>query len=208
MPAEFDTRDHTDANVVHAGPIFEESETDLFDPLPWEADDPTPLVVVGLSSTYMRQESLFERILTGLSALPAHVLATTGPELDPAEVRAPEGVCLRRYIPHSALLPQAALVVTHAGTGTLMAAGTAGVPCVCVPLGRDQPYNAARAAELGIAIALPSDASSNQIKSAATEALASSALRSKAEQFSAAVAAYGQGMLASRALEELAAGPA
>ncbi|MGZ4419023.1 MAG: glycosyltransferase, partial [Gaiellaceae bacterium] len=81
MPAEFDTRDHTDANVVHAGPIFEESETDLFDPLPWEADDPTPLVVVGLSSTYMRQESLFERILTGLSALPVHVLATTGPEL-------------------------------------------------------------------------------------------------------------------------------
>src|SRR5205814_8805672 len=81
---------------------------------------------------------------------------------------------LDAYAPHSAVLPRAALVVTHAGTGTLMAAGAYGVPSVCTLLGRDQPCNAARAVELGIALALAPDADSEQIRSATVEALASS----------------------------------
>ena len=53
------------------------------------------------SSTYMHQEWLLERILSTLAELPVHVLATTGPELDPNELRVPASVELRDYVPHA-----------------------------------------------------------------------------------------------------------
>jgi MGT family glycosyltransferase len=205
MPAEFDARTDADPNTVHVGPIFEDGATTVAPAeLPWSPGDATPLVVVGLSSTYMRQEGLLERILAGLATLPVHVLATTGPELDPAEVRAPAGIELRRYVPHSGVLPRADLVITHAGTGTLMAAAAHGVPSICIPLGRDQPTNATRAADLGIAVALPPDAEPGHIASTVRNALASNALRAAANDFQALVAAYGEGVIAAETLERLA----
>ena len=143
-----------------------------------------------------------ERILQALTDLPVHVLATTGLEMDPAEVRVPAGMEVRRYVPHVTVLPHAALVVTHAGTGTLMAAFSHAVPLVCIPLGRDQPGNAARAAELGVALALPSDAGPDQIRAAVREALGSASLRSSSEWMAAAIAGCGAG---SRAVEEVEA---
>jgi UDP:flavonoid glycosyltransferase YjiC (YdhE family) len=62
-----------------------------------------------------------------------------------------------------------------------MAAFSHAVPLVCIPLGRDQPGNAARAAELGVALALPSDAGPDQIRAAVSEALGSASLRSSSE---------------------------
>ena len=189
LPAELDLRRGAQQNVVHVGPLFEEDTDGSPIDLPWSVDDPTPLVVVGLSSQYMHQEALFARILTALADLPVHVLATTGPELDPDELRVPARVELRRYVPHGAVLPRAALMVTHAGTGSLMAAFAHGVPCVCVPLGRDQPRNAARAAELGAALALPSHAEPDAIRAAVVQALESQTLRREATRLRDAIAA-------------------
>jgi len=154
----------------------------------------------------MHQEDLLERILLALADLPVHVLATTGLELDPEEVDAPAGVELRRFVQHTAVMPRAALVVTHAGTGTLMAAFADGVPCVCIPLGRDQPLNAAAVAELGVGLALPKDAGVEEIRAAVEEALGSPSLRTQAGKMSAAIAAYGDAAVAVTALEELASG--
>ena len=204
LPAEFDSRDEPQRNVLHVGPLFEEDTDGSAIDLPWAADDPTPIVVVGLSSQYMHQEALFARILTALAELPVHVLATTGLELDPDELDVPARVELRRYVPHGAVLPRAALMVTHAGTGSLIAAFAHGVPCVCVPLGRDQPRNAARAVELGAALALPSDAEPDGIRAAVVQALESEALRREAARLRDAIAAYGDGAVAVSALEALA----
>jgi MGT family glycosyltransferase len=107
---------------------------------------------------------------------------------------------VRRYVPHVAVLPHAALVVTHAGTGTLMAALAHGVPLVCIPLGRDQPGNAERAAELGVGLSLPTDAQPSQIRAAVNEALQSPTLRSSCARMATAISSYGAG---SRAVEEL-----
>jgi UDP:flavonoid glycosyltransferase YjiC (YdhE family) len=202
MPAEFDERSDGRPNVVHVGPIFEEPAAPAEWDLPWAPDDPVPLVVVSLSSQYMHHEEPMERILQALAGLPVHVLATTGLEMDPAEVRVPPGMEVRRYVPHVTVLPHAALVVTHAGTGTLMAAFAHAVPLVCVPLGRDQPGNAVRAAELGVAVSLPSDARPDQIRVAVSEALRSPSLRSSSAWMAAAIAEYGAG---SRAVEEVEA---
>jgi UDP:flavonoid glycosyltransferase YjiC (YdhE family) len=202
MPAEFDERSDGRPNVVHVGPIFEEPAAPAEWDLPWAPDDPVPLVVVSLSSQYMHHEEPMERILQALAGLPVHVLTTTGLEMDPAEVRVPPGMEVRRYVPHVTVLPHAALVVTHAGTGTLMAAFAHAVPLVCVPLGRDQPGNAVRAAELGVAVSLPSDARPDQIRVAVSEALRSPSLRSSSAWMAAAIAEYGAG---SRAVEEVEA---
>ena len=207
LPAEFDARAGPPENVVHVGPLFEEDTDGPLIDLPWPEDDSTPLVVVGLSSQYMHQEELLERILAGLADLPIHVLASTGLELDPDELQVPEHVELRRYVPHGAVLPRAALMVTHAGTGSLLAAFAHGVPCVCVPLGRDQPRNAARAAELGAALALAPDADPDAIREAVVQALESQTLRREAARLGDAIAAYGDGTVAIAALEPLA-GPA
>ena len=48
-----------------------------------------------------------------------------------------------RFVPHGAVLPRAAAVVTHAGMGIVGKAAYAGVPIVAVPFGRDQPEIAA-----------------------------------------------------------------
>jgi vancomycin aglycone glucosyltransferase len=52
-----------------------------------------------------------------------------------------------------ALFPRVAAVVHHGGAGTTTTAARAGVPQVVVPLIADQPYLAARVAELGIGAA-------------------------------------------------------
>ena len=51
-------------------------------------------------------------------------------------------------------MPHAAAMVAHGGAGTTLAALTAGVPLVLLPLSADQPINARRVAELGAGLAL------------------------------------------------------
>jgi UDP:flavonoid glycosyltransferase YjiC (YdhE family) len=102
------------------------------------------------------------------------VLVLTGNELSPTEISAPAGIEVRGYVPHDAVLPGAALAITHAGTGTLLAAFAAGVPVVALPLGRDQPANARRTVELGLGCALAPEATSAQISTAVSRTLADS----------------------------------
>ena len=113
-----------------------------------------PLVLVALSSTYMRQEALLGRVAAALGTLPVRGLITTGPAVDPAGISAPPNVTVVRAAPHAAVLPRAAAVVTHAGHGTVIKALAAGVPVVCIPMGRDQAENAARAVAAGAGVRL------------------------------------------------------
>jgi UDP:flavonoid glycosyltransferase YjiC (YdhE family) len=59
-----------------------------------------------------------------------------------------DGVLHTGPIPHDWLLPQAAVVVHHAGAGTTAAALRAGIPSVTVPVHTDQPFWAARLSAL------------------------------------------------------------
>jgi UDP:flavonoid glycosyltransferase YjiC (YdhE family) len=90
-------------------------------------------------------------------------------------------------VPHAAALADAALVVTHAGTGTLVAAFGAGVPVLCLPLGRD---HAANAAELGAGVVVAREAPEEAIRAAAAAALLSAELRAGAARLAAAAARY------------------
>lgn len=49
------------------------------------------------------------------------------------------------------MLPRCGAVVCHGGSGSVLGALAHGLPLVMVPMGADQPLNAARCAALGIA---------------------------------------------------------
>jgi MGT family glycosyltransferase len=207
VPAAFDGWPDPPANVVHVGPIAEEAVPLPWVP-PWPDGDGRPLVVVTLGTTYMHQEGVLRRVLGALDGLGARVLVLTGLELDPSEVPGGPGVHVESYVPHAAVLPHAAVVISHGGMGSLLEAFRAGVPSVCVPLGRDQADNAAAAAGRGAAIALPGDASSGRLRAVITEALASPALRDGARRMAGVLAACGGASAASDEVEEVARRPA
>jgi len=56
-----------------------------------------------------------------------------------------------RYAPFARLIPRAAAIVHHGGIGTAVQAMAAGLPQLVVPVGYDQPDNAARLERLGVA---------------------------------------------------------
>jgi UDP:flavonoid glycosyltransferase YjiC (YdhE family) len=78
-------------------------------------------------------------------------------------------------VPHDVLLPNAAVVVTHAGLGTVLAALRHGLPLLCVPIGRDQPGNAAWVQSSGAGRALPVDAGLGDLTAAMRDLLSAGA---------------------------------
>src|SRR5207248_1666946 len=61
---------------------------------------------------------------------------------------------------------EAAVVVTHAGMGTVTRALCSGVPLVCIPMGRDQPDVAARVVYAGAGVRLRRGAKPAAIRAA------------------------------------------
>lgn len=67
--------------------------------------------------------------------------------------------------------------MSHGGSGSLMAALAHALPSVLLPLGADQPHNALRAGELGVATTLDAaGASPAEIRDAARATLADDAM--------------------------------
>ena len=73
--------------------------------------------------------------------------------------------------PHSRILPEASAVITHAGHGTVLKSLAAGVPLICIPMGRDQNDNTVRVLRLGAGIRLKQRSTPGQIAAAVSEIL-------------------------------------
>lgn len=111
-----------------------------------------PLLYFSLGTVFnVESGDLFERVLDGLSQLPANVLATVGNEIDPSELgHGPGHVHIERFVPQDEILPHAALVISHGGSGSVSGALVHGLPMLITPMGADQLDNAARVQALGI----------------------------------------------------------
>jgi MGT family glycosyltransferase len=164
-----------------------------------------PLVLVGLSSTFMDHEPVLQRVTTALGSLPVRGLVTTGPAIDPASLDAPANVEVVRSAPHSEVLRHTAAVVTHAGHGTVIKALAAGVPQVCLPLGRDQLDNAARVDWHGAGLRLKPSAEAPGIAEAVRRVLEEPSFAHGARRLAAAIADDVREDRAVAELEELAA---
>ena len=150
----------------------------------WLAELPEPLTYLTLGTIFnLESGDLFERVLGGLRELPGSVVVTVGRDLDPAFLGPqPANVHVHRFIPQSTVLPRCNLMVSHAGSGSVIGALAHGLPMVLLPIGADQPLTAARAAALGVARVLDAaTATPADVDRAAVAVLADPAYRLKAE---------------------------
>ena len=120
-----------------------------------------PLVLVSLSTfRFPRMAACLQTILDACAGLDARVVATTGPVVDPAELRAPDNAEVHRFVPHAELMPRATLVIGHGGHGTTMQALAHDTPLVLMPMHPllDQPMVARSVASAGAGRVVPKKA--------------------------------------------------
>ena len=173
----------------------------------WQApagDD--PLVLVALSMDFQDQAELLQSIVDALRPLPVRGVVTTGLGIDPAIVDAPAHMQVVRSAPHAQVLREAALTVTHCGHGTTIKALAAGVPLVCLPMGRDQLDIAARVVHAGAGRRLDASAPAEAITTAIREVLANPAYRAAAGRVASVIAEETASDLAVAEIEAVAAG--
>jgi UDP:flavonoid glycosyltransferase YjiC (YdhE family) len=152
--------------------------------------DPSPVpngcVYVTLGTEFNRESGdLFERVLAGVRDLERPVLVSVGHGVDPAELGPrPAHVRVERYVSQSTVLPRAALIVSHGGSGSVIGALACGVPSIVLPMGADQGQNAARVHALAVGRVLDAvDASAADIAETARSVLDDEAMGQRVERF-------------------------
>jgi UDP:flavonoid glycosyltransferase YjiC (YdhE family) len=111
------------------------------------SDRPTVYITLG---TMFGATPVFSTVLAALREEPIQLVVTVGFNGDPAVLGPqPDHVRIERYIPQTRLLPRCRLVVSHAGSGTLLSALSHGIPTLALPQGADQFRNAERLAATG-----------------------------------------------------------
>ncbi len=175
-------------NVRYVGPILDDPQwADPWTP-PWPADADAPLILVGFTSNYQGQEPQLRRVVEALSALPVRAVVTLGQMLEADAVTSTDNVAVVRSAPHADLLAEASAVVTHCGHGTTLKSLAAGVPMVCMPMGRDQNDTAARVVHHGAGLRLRPTASTARIQAAVRAVLDDERFRDNAARLAAAIA--------------------
>jgi MGT family glycosyltransferase len=192
-------------NVRYVGPQLDAPPaTTAWEGL-WDAADGRPFVVVSLSTTFQRQEDVIHRLISALGTLPIRALVTVGPALDIQSYQTPSNVVVRSYVPHQEVFPQADLVITHGGHGTVMRALACGVPVLCLPMGRDQADVAARVVWRGAGLSMSSGSRPDALRAAVARMLDEPRFRDGARRIAEAMAREDGALLAVRELEALPA---
>lgn len=138
-------------------------------------------VLLSFSTTVMPGDrELMERVCAAIGPLDVDATLTLGGVTGSLQITPPKNVRLLLQADHDELLPISSVVISHGGLGTVLRALAHGVPNICLPLGREQPVNAQRIAELGAGVQLPAAASSAQIRSTTEIVLRAIAYRTAA----------------------------
>ncbi len=111
-----------------------------------------PIVFALGSSVVMIAGDFWAKATAASLRLGRRAILLTGTPLAQA---LPRSVKAFDYLPYSEVFPQAAAIVHQGGIGTLAQALAAGRPQLIVPVAFDQPDNARRAADLGLARSIP-----------------------------------------------------
>jgi len=111
-----------------------------------------PVVYATLGTIFNGPQSddVFVDLLAALRDESVDAVVTIGRDRQPAEFGPQPGhVRLVQFVPLAAIMPRLDVVVSHGGSGTMIAALAHGLPQVVIPIGADQPENAERVASLG-----------------------------------------------------------
>ncbi|HSY08082.1 MAG TPA: nucleotide disphospho-sugar-binding domain-containing protein [Steroidobacteraceae bacterium] len=168
------------------------------------ADEP-PLVFTPGSAASMMQRFFRESAAAVREIDRRAMFVTNYPAQLPRAL--PSGVRSFGYLPFSAVLPRAALLVYHGGIGTLAQAIKAGIPHLVVPNGHDQFDNGWRIERIGLGRSIPQRRYRGKGVAEALRALLSdSVLRQRARDYAARMDSVGALTRACELIEALAAG--
>jgi len=199
--AQLEYRREWPENVHVVGPVMWEPPFGDVEPPPGDA----PLVLVAPSTAQDPEHRLLRAALAGLADEPVRVLATWNrrPVYEPLLV--PANARLVEWVSYSRTMPRCALVICHAGHGTMVRALACGSPLVCVPHAGDMAENAARADWAGVGVRLPWRLlSPATLRLAVRRALARPSLAARAHELAASTAVGDGAGRAAELVEELA----
>jgi UDP:flavonoid glycosyltransferase YjiC (YdhE family) len=133
------------------GPLIWEPPAEDVEPPPGEE----PLVLLAPSTAQDPEGTLLRAAVRGLAAERVRLLAATNrrPLTEPLSVAA--NTRLTEWVSYGRTMPRCALVICHAGHGTLARALASGAPVLTVPHSGDMAENAARADWAGVGVRLP-----------------------------------------------------
>jgi MGT family glycosyltransferase len=192
-------------NIRYVGPIFEGRDPPLDWQLPWALNDPRPLVLVSFSTMPgQTAPGTPQLVLDVLRDLPVRVLMTTGAVPTSLNLAVPDNAAVYEFVPHSAVLPSAAMTINHAGHGSVMTALACGVPLVCMPSrAADQPIVAARVEALGAGRAVGGEPTAAELEAAIVDVLARPTYRSAAQRLARMIAHEDGALSGASAIESL-----
>jgi UDP:flavonoid glycosyltransferase YjiC (YdhE family) len=191
--------------VEVVGPLMWEPPFEFVEPPPGDA----PLVLVAPSTAQDPEHRLLRAALAGLGEEPIRVLATWNRRPLPADqpVAVPGNTRLVEWVSYSKTMPSSALVICHAGHGTMARALACGCPVLAVPHVGDMAENAARADWAGVGVRLPwRFLGPGTLRLAVRRALSDRALGSRARELAAWAAAHDGASRAADLVEAQAAG--
>jgi UDP:flavonoid glycosyltransferase YjiC (YdhE family) len=188
---------------VHVvGPLLWEPPYHDVEPPPGDA----PLVLVAPSTAQDPEQRLLRAAVAGLAREPVRVLAAWNRKPVPEPVFAAPNTRLVEWVSYSRAMRQSALVICHAGHGTLVRALASGCPVLAIPHSGDMAENAARADWAGVGVRLPWPLlSPATVRLAARRALAEVQLGERASQLAAWAAVHEGAERAAGLVEQLAA---
>jgi UDP:flavonoid glycosyltransferase YjiC (YdhE family) len=163
--------------TAHLGPVQSMRSVAL---MPEPA--PEPLVWITFGTVFNESVELFATAVEAARELEVEVVVTLGPGHGPDALGdQPESVTVAEFIPQEELVPRCAAVVSHAGSGTFLAALAAGVPQLLLPQAADQFLNAEAGPGGGVARTLwPGEVSTASVREALEAVLADEAMREAA----------------------------
>jgi UDP:flavonoid glycosyltransferase YjiC (YdhE family) len=166
-----------------------------------------PLVYFTLGTLWSNAD-VVRTVLAGVADLPVRVVATLG-SLDPADISAvPPNVDLHRYIPQQEILPNASLVIHHAGAGTMFGALAHGLPQVALPQAADNFINADLLVRSGAATALaPGELTAESVAKAVRRVLAETSFAESAQAIATDIALMPDADELAAQLQEWASSP-
>jgi UDP:flavonoid glycosyltransferase YjiC (YdhE family) len=165
-----------------------------------------PLVLVAPSTAQDPEHRLLRAAVSGLGGEPIRVLATWNRKPPQAPTPVAANTRLVEWISYSRTMPGCALVICHAGHGTMARALASGAPVLAVPHSGDMAENAARADWAGVGVRLPWRLlGPRTVRLAVRRALSEPSLRARARELAKWAAAHDGPARAAELIEELAA---
>jgi UDP:flavonoid glycosyltransferase YjiC (YdhE family) len=168
------------------------------------ADGRLPLAYLTFGTVFNEHDT-FGRAVEALGRIDdLRALVTVGPAGDPTAFGdLPDRVRVERYVSQQAVLPRCAVVASHAGSGTFLAALGHGVPQVCLPQAADQFRNAGACHRSGAGLSLPERPSTEEIEAAVRAVLTDAAFATRAADLAAEIEAMPDVDAALAAVESL-----